>query len=43
MSGRRNLQDDFITLAHGNGGRFMRDLIDDLFARHLHGLFSLLL
>jgi hydrogenase expression/formation protein HypE len=29
------LQDDFITLAHGNGGRYMRELIDDLFARHL--------
>jgi len=25
-----------ITLAHGNGGRFMRELIDDVFARHLH-------
>ena len=25
----------FITLAHGNGGRFMRELIDGLFARHL--------
>jgi hydrogenase expression/formation protein HypE len=24
-----------ITLAHGNGGRLMRDLIDDCFARHL--------
>jgi hydrogenase expression/formation protein HypE len=24
-----------ITLAHGNGGRFMRELIDDVFARHL--------
>jgi len=29
------LQDDFVTLAHGNGGRFMRELIDELFARHL--------
>jgi len=25
-----------ITLAHGNGGRFMRELIDEVFARHLH-------
>lgn len=24
-----------ITLAHGNGGRFMRELIEELFARHL--------
>ena len=24
-----------ITLAHGNGGRFMRELIDDLFKKHL--------
>ena len=27
--------DSHITLAHGNGGRFMRELIDELFARHL--------
>ena len=27
--------DKYITLAHGNGGRYMRELIDDLFARHL--------
>jgi hydrogenase expression/formation protein HypE len=26
---------DLITLAHGNGGRFMRELVRDLFARHL--------
>jgi hydrogenase expression/formation protein HypE len=26
---------DRITLAHGNGGRFMRELVRDLFARHL--------
>lgn len=25
-----------ISLAHGNGGRFMRELIDELFARYLH-------
>ena len=30
------MSDDlFITLAHGNGGRFMRELIADIFARHL--------
>ncbi len=28
-------QEKFISLAHGNGGRYMRELIDDLFARHL--------
>lgn len=27
--------DDFITLAHGNGGRHMRELIEQLFAHHL--------
>jgi len=26
---------EFITLAHGNGGRFMRELIENLFARYL--------
>ena len=26
---------EHITLAHGNGGRFMRELIDGVFARHL--------
>jgi hydrogenase expression/formation protein HypE len=29
------LDAEFITLAHGNGGRFMRELIEALFARHL--------
>jgi len=29
------LRDTHISLAHGNGGRLMRELIDDLFARHL--------
>jgi len=29
------IQDRHISLAHGNGGRFMRDLIDGVFARHL--------
>lgn len=28
-------QEKYITLAHGNGGRFMRSLIEDVFARHL--------
>ena len=36
MSTRRKLQDEFITLAHGNGGRYMRELIDHLFAHHLN-------
>lgn len=29
------MQDTYISLAHGNGGRFMRELIDNLFALHL--------
>lgn len=29
------MDDDRVTLAHGNGGRFMRELIDDVFRRHL--------
>ena len=29
------LTDTHITLAHGNGGRYMRELIDEIFARHL--------
>ena len=29
------MEDTHITLAHGNGGRFMRELIDEIFARHL--------
>ena len=29
------MQDTHIALAHGNGGRYMRELIEDLFARHL--------
>lgn len=28
-------KEKFISLAHGNGGRYMRELIDELFARHL--------
>jgi hydrogenase expression/formation protein HypE len=30
-----NMQDTHITLAHGNGGRYMRELINELFAHHL--------
>ena len=33
MSNR--MLDTHISLAHGNGGRFMRELIDEIFARHL--------
>ncbi|MDJ0806530.1 MAG: hydrogenase expression/formation protein HypE [Gammaproteobacteria bacterium] len=29
------MQDTHISLAHGNGGRYMRELIEDLFSRHL--------
>ncbi len=29
------MQDTHISLAHGNGGRYMRELIDNIFARHL--------
>jgi hydrogenase expression/formation protein HypE len=29
------MEDTHISLAHGNGGRYMRELIDELFARHL--------
>jgi len=29
------MQDTHITLAHGNGGRYMHELINELFARHL--------
>ncbi len=29
-------EDRFVTLAHGNGGRYMRELITEIFARHLH-------
>jgi len=29
------MQDTHITLAHGNGGRYMRSLISELFAKHL--------
>lgn len=29
------MEDQYVTLAHGNGGRFMRELIENVFARHL--------
>ncbi len=29
------MDEKYITLAHGNGGRFMRELIEEVFARHL--------
>jgi hydrogenase expression/formation protein HypE len=29
------MDDERISLAHGNGGRFMRELINEIFARHL--------
>ncbi len=36
MSTAPNMQDTHISLAHGNGGRYMRELIEEVFARHLH-------
>ena len=35
MTDKKNNNEKVITLAHGNGGRFMRELIDDLFKKHL--------
>ena len=29
------MEDDRISLAHGNGGRFMRELIEEVFAKNL--------
>ena len=29
------MEDKYISLAHGNGGRYMRELIAEIFARHL--------
>jgi hydrogenase expression/formation protein HypE len=29
------LQDTHVSLAHGNGGRYMREVIEEIFARHL--------
>jgi len=34
-----HLKDTHIALAHGNGGRFMRELIETVFARHLKNEF----
>ena len=30
-----SMQDTHVSLAHGNGGRYMRELIQEIFARHL--------
>ncbi|MEY3788468.1 MAG: nickel-iron hydrogenase, metallocenter assembly protein [Pseudomonadota bacterium] len=35
MISKHSLSDTHISLAHGNGGRLMRELIDQLFASHL--------
>jgi len=35
MATERQFEDNYISLAHGNGGRYMRELIEGLFARHL--------
>jgi len=35
MNGNKTYKEQFISLAHGNGGRYMRQLIEELFARHL--------
>jgi hypothetical protein len=35
MSTKPDSLDTHISLAHGNGGRFMRELIEQVFARHL--------
>ncbi len=29
------IEDRYVTLAHGNGGHYMRELIAEVFARHL--------
>jgi len=34
-SNKLNNAMDYVSLAHGNGGRFMRELIEDVFAHHL--------
>ena len=36
MNSGNSLHDTHISLAHGNGGRLMRELIEQLFARHLN-------
>lgn len=35
MNSKQSLSDTYITLAHGNGGRHMRELIEKLFVKHL--------
>jgi hydrogenase expression/formation protein HypE len=35
MATEQQLEDNYISLAHGNGGRYMRELIERLFARQL--------
>lgn len=35
MNRKDTLTDEFVSLAHGNGGRYMRELIEKLFAKHL--------
>ena len=35
MTSANRFPDAFITLAHGNGGRYMRELIEQVFAKHL--------
>lgn len=35
MATEKLLEDTYISLAHGNGGRYMRELIEQLFARYL--------
>jgi len=35
MATEQQLEDKYISLAHGNGGRYMRELIERLFARQL--------
>ena len=39
MSTKPDSLDTHISLAHGNGGRFMRELIEQVFARHLSNPF----
>ena len=39
MRSRTNLKDTHVSLAHGNGGRLMHELIDEVFARALKNPF----
>jgi len=36
MQSLNTIHDTHISLAHGNGGRLMRELIEQIFAKHLH-------